>query len=80
VRSIVILEWMIVAILVVLFVTQIIVPVIQGKPLFPLLRKRGREIENQIAAAREDIELADKQGELSNLKRAKKAATTKEKS
>lgn len=70
-RSIWIIEWTTVAILIVMFVSQIIVPTIQGSKLFPLLRRRGREVENKIAAAREDIEIAAKEQSLKNLKQAK---------
>jgi F0F1-type ATP synthase membrane subunit b/b' len=78
IRSLVILEWTIIAILVVLLVTQLVVPTIHGTPLLPLLRKRGREIENKIAAAREEAEIAGKRTELNNLKQPRKPSTIRQ--
>lgn len=74
-RSIWVIEWTIVAILIVMFVSQIIVPTILGSPMFPLLRRRGREVENQLAAAREDVEIAAKQASLKNLKQKTRRKT-----
>lgn len=47
-------SFMLIALMVVFFIFQLVVPAIMGTPLFPILRHRRREAENKLAEALEE--------------------------
>ena len=52
-----ILEWTLMAVTVLVLLTQIIVPLFRATPFFPLFR-RGRKLTQELAAANEELENA----------------------
>ncbi|HXN50048.1 MAG TPA: hypothetical protein VN893_25575 [Bryobacteraceae bacterium] len=52
-----ILEWTLMAVAVLVLLTQIVVPLFRSTPFFPLFR-RGRKLTQELAAANEEVENA----------------------
>lgn len=67
IRTVVVLYWTVLIIGLAIIATQIILPAIQGRPFFPLLRPRVRNTETAIAVAREEQDLAEQQAELERI-------------
>lgn len=68
IRTVVVLEWAIFVIGALLILTQIVIPAVRGRPLFPLLRSKGLRLETDIATAREDKEFKAHERELGRLR------------
>jgi hypothetical protein len=68
IKFVILIEWAILTIGALLIVTQIIVPAVRGRPLFPILRSRGRHVEKAVASAKEDIDISAQEKELAELK------------
>lgn len=56
--TIALLQGAMILILALIVATQIVAPAIAGRPLFPLLRKKRRDVERRIIQAREDQDIA----------------------
>lgn len=54
VKTIVIVEWLFYGVVIFFAITQIFIPVITGRPMWPLLHRRGRELESMVANARQE--------------------------
>lgn len=48
------LYWSFCALGLVVFVTQVALPLLRGRALFPIMRKRNYQVESALATARED--------------------------
>ena len=48
-------------------VTQIVLPAVRGRPMLPLLRRRGLSVENKLAEARENVDLSQQEMEIEHL-------------
>lgn len=73
VKFVVLTEWVVGVIGFVLIVTQIVIPAARGRPLFPLLRKRGLAVESKLAEVREEIDIAAREREIEKLRPAGQA-------
>lgn len=56
------------------FLFQIVAPYAEGRPFFPILRKKSKELEYEIASAKEDKFLESLQRNLEEIKPAAPAA------
>ena len=57
VRLVYLVEWTLIALLLLLIVFQVAVPLLAGTPFFPILRKRTRDAANKVAEAVEEREI-----------------------
>lgn len=55
--------------LIVLFISQVIVPIWRGTPYFPMFSRPRRKLEHDIVEAQEDADLSILQKRLKSLKR-----------
>lgn len=67
-----ILDLLLVATVVIVGVTQLVIPLLRGRPIFPILR-RERMLEREIAEANADLEQARLERELEDKRRAAEA-------
>lgn len=68
-KTVVVLYWAVVIIGSALVVTQIIIPAINGRPLFPLLRKQNLELEGELAKVQEERDQRSLKQRIKNLRR-----------
>lgn len=59
VKTIVILEFLVWGLVLLTLVTQVAWPVLRGRPMFPLLHRRGRELESALAKAQDARDMHD---------------------
>lgn len=69
------LEYAVVILFIIFAVTQILIPLLRGKPIFPLFRKK-EEIKEQLIVAKDETETAKLEKELE--KEREKAKKLKE--
>jgi hypothetical protein len=62
--------FLVLAVILVLGVTQMILPALQGEPMFPLLRSDRRGLEVDLSAAEEALENVEIYREVENTRRA----------
>jgi hypothetical protein len=72
IRTFLVLEWAVLLIGAAIIVTQILVPAIRGRPLFPILRKRALKAEVKLAQARDRDDVAQLDQAASKLNHTKK--------
>lgn len=68
-KTIVVFYWAIVIIGTAVVVTQIIIPAVNGRPLFPLLRKENRALEGELAEVQEEMDRRSLKQRIKNLRR-----------
>jgi predicted DNA repair protein MutK len=56
-----------VALIVVIALTQIIVPILMGTPVFPIFKRKNKIIDQALAEAKEERNLAEKEEQIKNL-------------
>ena len=74
------LQWTIVFLGMLFLVTQIILPGFRNRPMFPLLRKRVREVEGRLAGAHEDVDVQAKEKVIDQLSTVPPAPNKKRRS
>lgn len=61
-------EWLVCIVFLATMVTQVIVPILCNRPIFPIFKRTHRRLDHEIAKAHEEYDLAEKKKELDHLR------------
>ena len=60
-------EFIAVLLIIVFTVTQVILPILMGRPIFPIFKRKNKTVDQALAEAKEDVDLAKKKKQLKAL-------------
>ena len=73
-------EWFVIALIILIFATQIFIPLWRGEKLFPIFRKKLKRVDEELAEVWEDIEVGHKKRKLKRLKKTAEDLESEEES